>query len=190
MAVDKYTILANLPSSVVDRFWKKVDKQNGPILMHCSRLGRCWQWFGDRNQGGYGSMRLGSSSWAARARAHIISCAIDRNGIPEGSLVLHKCDNPSCVRPSHLWPGSQRENVADMMAKKRDRRPGSRSGVAVNYSRGEDRHNAHCTEAIVLAMRADYIPGVFGCNKIAKKYNVVCRDVVARIIRREIWKHI
>ena len=75
----------------------------------------CWLWQGAQNRKGYGQFRC-------QGTLHIASrfvWELTYGGIPEGQQVLHKCDNPPCVNPEHLFLGTNQENVDDKMAKKR-----------------------------------------------------------------------
>lgn len=87
---------------------------------HVSRdVNGCWLWTGSRNSGGYGVMkRLGK-----QVSAHRISWQLARGTIPPDLHVLHRCDNPACVRPEHLFLGTNQDNIADRIAKQR---PGGR----------------------------------------------------------------
>lgn len=85
------------------RFWVKVDKTNA-----------CWYWTGAKNNRGYGNVRIASKYLLA----HRVSYAI-AYGIPDDMNVLHKCDNPACVRPNHLFLGTHQDNMDDMVAKGR-----------------------------------------------------------------------
>lgn len=87
------------------RFWSKV--QMGPS---------CWVWEGARNRGGYGTFRRGS----VVIKAHRAAWEFCYGPIPEGLCVLHKCDNPPCVRPDHLFLGTVADNAQDRVAKGRD----------------------------------------------------------------------
>lgn len=95
-------------------FWDKVDKA-GPVPEHYPELGPCWVWTAHTVRGGYGQMSLQGKNRAA----HRASWEIRNGAIPGGLCVLHKCDNPPCVRPSHLWLGTKADNNADMVAKGR-----------------------------------------------------------------------
>jgi len=97
------------------RFWSKVDQ---------STSDHCWQWCGSRNAAGYGNF-----FWQGRVqKAHRVSVIISGRD-PTGFLVLHSCDNPSCVNPSHLRIGTQRENMRDMEERGRaNRATGLRNG--------------------------------------------------------------
>lgn len=95
----------------VERFWANVDK-DGPVPEHMPHLGPCWVWLGRRRAKGYGVFLRGSD-------AHHFSWVVHNGPVPARLWVLHRCDNPSCVRPSHLFVGTPSDNVQDMLAKGR-----------------------------------------------------------------------
>lgn len=96
-----------LPADVVARFWDNVDKR-GPD--------DCWLWKGSKNDTGYGGMTYGGR----RRRATHISYEIDKGTpFPTGMLARHTCDNPPCVNPAHILPGTDRDNVRDMLQRRR-----------------------------------------------------------------------
>lgn len=99
---------------MTDRFWSKVDK-HGP---RAGRLGFCWLWMGARSANGYGNVALGSRVDGTRRNigAHCQAWMLEYgpDSIPEGMCVLHHCDNPPCVRRSHLWLGTKADNQRDM----------------------------------------------------------------------------
>ena len=74
----------------------------------------CWEWRGNRNWCGYGTMSLARKG-IDRARAHRLMYERFVGPIPEGHVIRHKCDNPPCVNPNHLESGTQSENVWDMV---------------------------------------------------------------------------
>lgn len=105
-------------ASLSDRFWAKVRKAGGDA---------CWQWTGFRVKGGYGTIGLGGRR-AGKEFAHRVSWTLNRGPIPGGLWVLHRCDNPPCVRPDHLFVGTARDNNTDTISKGRrgyTGRPGS-----------------------------------------------------------------
>lgn len=105
--------------SLEARFWAKVDK-NGPVPEHVPELGKCWVWTGGRSRNGYGLFsRVGNRSRQATHIAWELATGLPP---PRGLYVCHKCDEPTCVRPAHLFLGTARENMADMVAKGRQRK--------------------------------------------------------------------
>jgi hypothetical protein len=114
------------------RFWSKVNK-DGPVLR--PELGPCWEWTASLVTGGYG----GFSVRRRQTRAHRYSWEETNGPVPSGLFVLHRCDNPPCVRPSHLFLGTIQDNVDDMMAKGRQvsvsRRIPHEMRTAMRYAR-------------------------------------------------------
>jgi len=78
---------------------------------------QCWEWKGSKNNKGYGRMIINGKFYMA----HRLSYALFVNEIPKGMLVCHKCDNPSCVNPDHLFVGTNQDNMDDMKKKGRGR---------------------------------------------------------------------
>ena len=87
------------------RFWDKVTMGDG-----------CWEWTGTRHSWGYGLL---GGRRKVHLRAHRVSWEIHFGPIPAGLYILHHCDNPRCVRPDHLFLGTHRDNMADMVKKGR-----------------------------------------------------------------------
>jgi hypothetical protein len=103
-----------------ERFWEKVDK-NGPVPPHRPALGKCWVWIGSIATDGYGKLKSKIGSKLVNERAHRVSWELDSGKkIPERKLICHHCDNILCVRPSHLFIGDDRDNVRDMIEKRRN----------------------------------------------------------------------
>lgn len=92
--------------SAEERFWRYVEK-----------TGDCWNWTGGRGGDGYGHFYAENDS---RVMAHRFSYRIHNGEIPDGLIICHRCDNPSCVRPDHLFLGTHLDNVRDMFSKGRN----------------------------------------------------------------------
>lgn len=92
------------------RFWSKVDKTDE---------GGCWIWTAGKNKNGYGAIGVDCRI----ERAHRVSWFLHFGPIPEKMHVLHKCDNPACVAPHHLFLGDHLTNMLDKEAKGRANQP-------------------------------------------------------------------
>lgn len=94
---------------LADRFWEKVIKQEG-----------CWEWSGAKHKFGYGMIRLGGTQ--EKAAASRVSWMVHFGEIPHGMFVCHKCDNPVCTNPDHLFLGTSSDNCNDRERKMRGKR--------------------------------------------------------------------
>jgi hypothetical protein len=138
-----------------DRFWFSVNKTES-----------CWHWTGTTSPRGYGKLKHNKQDW----RAHRFSWVMHFGAIPKGLNVLHRCDNPSCVNPSHLFLGTHSDNHKDKVSKNRQAK-GSRSG------------QSKLTEQIVLQMRHRHSLGrtyaelgrEFGVSNVAARLAVIGR---------------
>ena len=99
--------MAKAPEGAAAVFWSRVHKTR-----------RCWWWLGGK-PGGYGAFSFEGQHHAA----HRFSYELNVGPIPAGLMVLHRCDNPSCVRPAHLFVGTNADNIRDASAKGRLRTP-------------------------------------------------------------------
>lgn len=153
------------------RFWSHVNK-NGSIPVHCPELGKCWEWTLSCNKHGYGHFGLNKHC----RLAHRISWLMSIGSIPSGLSVLHKCDNTKCVNPKHLWLGTRKDNIEDMVTKERQ-------------SKGEKNGQHKLTEDIVRSIREQYMNEDITHNQLSAIYGVH-QSGITRIIQRRIWKHI
>lgn len=156
----------------LDRYWTFVDKDatNG-----------CWEWTGCKCTNGYGGFSVVNKMF----KVHRLSWLIHYGDMPEiegsdyrGTCVLHKCDNPSCVNPAHLFLGTHKENMTDMINKGRK-----------NASKGEHRYNSKLTEKRVKFIRSWYSYGGITYKDIAAAYGLN-ETTVSRAINKVSWKHI
>lgn len=106
-SVECHNAASRQTSDPVERFWSKVEKTDGG----------CWLWQAARISGGYGVM--GIRGGQRNVLAHRFSWELHRGPIPDEFFVCHRCDNPSCVRPDHLFIGTALDNSRDMMNKGR-----------------------------------------------------------------------
>lgn len=148
--------------SLLDRFWAKVDK-NGPVPAHRLDLGPCWLWVAACDRDGYGVF--------GKKRAHRVVFELEVVLLLPGQQALHHCDNPGCVRPSHLWAGTHLENHQDKARKGRAPTP-----WLVLYPEeaacGEEHPNALLTEEAVKDIRKNYMPRKATLDFFARKYGV------------------
>jgi hypothetical protein len=165
------------------RFRAKVYKR-GPHLIHMPT--RCWMWVGGRSKNGYGRLKE-RGFWIL---AHRRSWELHRGAIPVGLLVCHHCDNPSCVRPSHLFVGTDADNKADCVAKGRQARGAKCAPINPNppVLQGMKHGRAKLTDAIVLQIRAECAAGEFQ-HVVAKRHGV-CQAMVNHIVTRKRWGHL
>lgn len=146
-----------------DRFWPRVNKTDG-----------CWLWTGPITKQGYGEGICLASMDGRRIQSHRVAWILTHGAIPNGMHVLHKCDNPTCVNPSHLFLGTNQDNVDDKMNK----------GRFVPVC-GESHPKSKLTEADVLAIRGSLLP----TGVLSKQYGV-STSLVLRIKKRKTWAHI
>ena len=103
-------------SIVIERFWSRVNK-NGPVPAHRPELGPCWTWIGWLNSDGYGQFKLQNPPRWIRPNRFV--WIVEHGPIEDGLKILHACDNASCVRSSHLFIGTQLDNMKDKKEKNR-----------------------------------------------------------------------
>lgn len=102
-----------MKESVQERFWRFVNK-DGPIPEHVPLLGQCWIWTGAVVD------EYGRYKWKDRSRrAHRVAWELSGHSISSTDLLLHECDNPTCVNPAHLRIGSQHDNMQERWRKER-----------------------------------------------------------------------
>lgn len=160
-----------------ERFWERVNK-NGP--KHHILKTRCWVWVRGLYQSKNGEAQYGQcyvskndGGKGCGQPAHRVAWHLE-HGDPGDAQVLHRCDNPPCCRPSHLFLGTNQENVDDKVAKQR-------------HARGETDGNSRFTAEQVVEMRELHAKG-WSLGKLGVKYNSA-RAVISRIVQGISWKH-
>lgn len=160
--------LKPLPSvDLATRFWENVDKR-GPA--------ECWPWTGyQRNAQGYGAVHAQGS----KVRATHISWFLHHGEWPNdrGLWVLHKCDNPACVNPAHLWLGTAADNNRDAMRKGRAR-----------WVRGERHYQAKLTVEQVREVRRRIAAGETH-RAVAAAFGMSA-PAISAIASRRSWRHL
>jgi hypothetical protein len=163
------TRISQASPSFAKRFWAKVHKTDG-----------CWLWTGARLQfkkrWSYGSIGLGPRG-AGTIPAHRASWEMVHGPVPDGLCVLHKCDNQACVRPDHLFVGTQLTNVRDMEAKGRGRK-----------AHGESHYASKLSEDAVAQIRQKYADGMAG-PALGREYGV-SHTLIYAIVKRVVWAHV
>jgi hypothetical protein len=163
-----------------ERFWSKVDIR--------SERDVCWEWKAGKTKFGYGQI---SGMMAHRVSWMLSNCRLE---IPVGMYVCHSCDNPGCVRPDHLWLGSQSANMTDCRLKGRWRRGGASGGDNPSRKnperlvRGTAHRSAKLNEEKVRDMRRRYSMGV-SIASMAREYGVSEPSVDA-VVKMRSWKHV
>lgn len=155
-----------------DLFWRKVKRSDG-----------CWEWIGGFTPDGYGKFSLtlprpigltSKDKTPQRVyRAPRYSWEIANGPIPDGLFVCHKCDNPKCVRPNHLFLGSQKENRVDAANKKRT-------------AWGERSPRAKLTESQVHDIRASKDAKL---KDLARRHGV-SQCTISAILTGKNWRHL
>ena len=127
----------------------------------------CWYWKGNKSFAGYGRIYVGEAFYA-----HRLAYQIFVGSIPTGLHVLHKCDNPACVNPKHLFLGTPADNKADCMSKRRHNF-GVRNGLA-------KLNDKQIKEILHLNGSQRYIANIYN----------VSQSTISLIKNHKIWKHI
>lgn len=154
---------------LITRFWNNVEKTDG-----------CWNYRGTIDAKGYGQI------YGLRKcrRAHRVSYELHCGPIPEGLGVLHHCDNRVCVRPDHLFVGTQADNMLDMDRKAR------RKGIFTSEgTTGTSNPSAVLDEEQVKAIRQSYKPRKTTHKDLAARFGV-SPNTIYLILKNKTWKHL
>lgn len=152
--------------TLLEKFWSKVVSKS---------TDECWEWNGSKEKQGYGILNLRITG--KYLKAHRASWEIHFGEIPNNLCVCHKCDNRSCVNPSHLFLGIHQENMADMTVKKR-----------YKNTKGELNGRSKLTKEQVVEILNMKNKGI-SQQKIANYYNV-SQVRISMIFSGKSWKHL
>jgi hypothetical protein len=162
------------PRPIEERFWEKVDKR-GPD--------ECWPWLDVPNAWGYGMFRIGKRKRPAHRLAYEFTHGPIPSQAPDGRRMFacHKCDNPICCNPVHIFPGTDLDNNRDRHMKGRDAK-GDRSGRRLHPERytnmrgrsrpGMQNPTAKLTDDQVIAIRRRFDAGDASIMALAREYHM------------------
>ena len=154
--------IPDLVDKDIARFWSYVDKKSPE---------ECWQWMLSSDSRGYGEIRLQNRLW----RSSRVAYHLRHGSIPSGMHVLHKCDNPLCCNPDHLFAGTNFDNMQDMLKKGRGK---NRFTKRPNVTR--------LTAEQVREIRKLHAAG--SSSKVLGKTYRIDPKTVSRIVNRHTWK--
>ena len=155
------------------------------FLRHVNKTGSCWLWTGGKDRDGYGLSSKGNGK-SGSVRAHRRSWELLRGPIPEGKMILHRCDNPPCVNPDHLFVGTGSDNMKDAHAKGRHLSP--TQSKPESQVRGERQHLAKLKESD--------IPKIFALREGGlKHYEIaaffgVTKHTIQSVLAGDTWRHV
>lgn len=147
------------------------------ILNRYKIVNGCWEWQGKINESGYGVLNIRENGKKIDVLVHRESYKLLKENIPNGMCVLHKCDNPSCCNPEHLWIGTNKENTQDCVKKGR-------------FCNGHLRSKASgkLTEDQVIEIREMHKNGI-NKKEITEKFGISIHHLNG-ILAYRFWKYI
>jgi hypothetical protein len=176
----------------IELFWAKVRRGNDD---------ECWPWQGSLAvNGGYGLFDRRRDGERLSVRAHRLAYELLVGQIPDGAMLRHDCDNPPCVNPKHLTPGTAKDNSQDMVARGRHwthQRPhdvprGEDHWTATRGTntlpRGEGHPNAKLSASDVKEIRRQYAGKKLSQRALAEKYGV-SQGTVWQIVNGNYWRN-
>lgn len=161
-------------AKVAKRFWPKVVLSDG-----------CWNWTASRLRNGYGRININKRPHSA----HRVSFVLYGSHIPSGQLVCHRCDNRSCVKPSHLFAGTFSDNLKDCWNKGRHSMNGVKAMRAnpPQYPTGENTHGHKLTwERVAIIRRKPFLKG--SGRELAERFGVT-QTLISTVRKGKTWTH-
>ncbi len=182
----------------IETFWSKVNK-SGPILPNMTT--NCWVWTASKLPAGYGVAHFRQEKTRL---AHRLSWEMAHGPIPDGMCVCHKCDNPPCVRPDHLFLGTTLDNTYDKVLKRRhphgdssfarlhpDKLPRGTNHYSKVHpekvARGEAKSQAKLTLQKVNEIRTRYAAGGVTQQKLATEFGVSFQNI-QKVVSGKSWQ--
>ena len=141
----------------------------------------CWEWKAGLFSNGYGQFRIGKKKY----RAHRLMWSFIHGEIPDGRIICHRCDNPKCCRPSHLFIGTNRDNARDRDSKGR----GARGKNPRKGRKGENNHQSKLNRYSVTVIREKWEQGEHTQRELAESFGV-SKSQIANIVKKRSWRHI
>lgn len=173
-----------------ERFWSNVNK-DGPIPERKPELGQCWIWKG-AHAGEYAVFQEPFTNHQIRGSR--FAWELENQPMEEHLFACHHCDNRGCVRPSHIFPGTQKQNMQDALTKGRmqncfDGVVRAHQAGTNRYCRGEAMPNSKLSNESVIEMRRLHDEEGWGYKKLKKRFGVSA-GLCKRIVKRITWTHI
>lgn len=166
------------PTEVAQRFWANVDRSGGEAA--------CWEWTRKRLPNGYGHVKITQR----HTYAHRVAWELASGRITNGLYVLHRCDNPPCCNPAHLFLGTASDNARDREAKGRGAvKKGQPLPWTAGGAHGTDYSNAKLNDAAVREIRGRYRAGGVTQSALAAEYGVH-QSIVSEVVNGKGWAHV
>lgn len=142
--------------------------------LHTDYSGDCWIWTGSRDSDGYGRIKINGKMRRASHISYEVSTGLK---VPDGKQLCHTCDNPPCIRPTHLFPGTVKDNADDRDKKGRHK-----------AASGEQHYATKLTVEIVADIRLRIANGPYGTKAaIAREYGIGAA-CITKIVQGTNWK--